>query len=85
MPGGQQQPVFDPFLGTAPETAVMVSFSTALLEFCSFYGYFPRVKYFFDRHFCFNLIAFCSYLYYFLPSPKDLHLLFFFWILDVKR
>lgn len=31
MPGGQQQPVFDPFLGTAPETAVMVSFSTALL------------------------------------------------------
>uniref|UniRef100_A0A5G2RCS7 Odontogenic ameloblast-associated protein n=1 Tax=Sus scrofa TaxID=9823 RepID=A0A5G2RCS7_PIG len=25
MPGGQQQPVFDPFLGTAPETAVMTA------------------------------------------------------------
>ena len=28
MPGGQQQPAFDPFLGTAPEIAVMVSFLT---------------------------------------------------------
>ena len=26
----QQQPVFDPFLGTAPEIAAMVSFLTTL-------------------------------------------------------
>ena len=30
MPGGQQQPAFDPFLGTAPEMAAMVSFLTTL-------------------------------------------------------